>query len=438
MSAADVGRAIGASQGFTKKLREYDALFPIACRTGFNFKRQSTTDALPNLVSRSRHILPYGAAEVRLLYGSGYAIPGERTTTGFASAHVGLAPYFGAPAASVVSKDAIRRVTYKGDPNITVPSSQFVLTDAVGLRKNPGEHLGVQMYISGTTTANLIGMGRLCAYGKTWGREYGNPTTSTTDLSLTDAWPAFDTVSTHSPVAILGRCADGLRRSSVAIFGHSIVYGQVSLGGVSGYDTGDDDGNAGWVERTLASKRPFSAFTAPGDQMRFWTNKSTDVANQRFAAIAQCGFSDAIIQLEVNDLGLGPMIVTDYVEMWKGFVDNLLGMGMRVHICTPFPQTSSTDTWATDANQTVTTTGGKLVDLANWYQANAKAYGCASVIDLMATVSPGYTGKWRTDLNATLGMNSTGDGSHPSQAFNAWIASQNVFNPLALIPEFPA
>jgi hypothetical protein len=307
-----------------------------------------------------------------------------------------------------------------------------------------GVAIGLQFYGVGATATPIAGS-RETARAKTWGEEFGKLFASTTDLSLSQSsWPANDSNAraVPTPAVILGRCADGLRRSSVAIIGHSIAYGQVSGGGLLSRDQGDNDGNIGWIERTLASTRPFSAFTIPGDELRSWMGVnnasalSANYAAQRFALLS-LGFSDAIVQLEVNDFGT--ITVDQYQEIFKAFVTKLKGVGIRVHAVTPFPQSASSDVWATSANQTKSSKSDMLVDWADRLRTSAvSTWGCASVIDANAVLrDPIDLWKWRTDLNATLGIAITGDGTHPAEATNIWLAANPVFNVSTLIPEFP-
>lgn len=419
-------------------------LFPIGCRAGYNYNRNITTDALPAYLARSRHVLPYGAVEIAPVYVGGYGGLAEIETAGLAGIHVGLAPVWGAPAGNTYDVNAIRRVTRNGRFNMTIPIGEISQCDPVGVNIAAGVAIGLQFYGVGST-ANPIAGSRETARSKTWGEEFARLYASTSDLSLSQTgWPSNDSNARACmvPAVILGRCADGMRRSSVAIIGHSIPYGQVSGGGLLSRDQGDNDGNIGWIERTLASSRPFSAFTIPGDEMRNWmgvNNASPLAANyaaERFALLA-LGFTDAIVQLEINDFG--SITVDQYQEMFKSFVTKLNGIGIRVHAVTPFPQSASSDGWTTPGGQNKTTKSDMLVDWAARLRSNAVTnWGCASVIDANAVLRDAVDiWKWRTDLNVTLGIAITGDGTHPAEALNAWLAANPVFNVSTLIPVTP-
>jgi hypothetical protein len=438
-----VAKALMESPGVHKP-----AMFPVGCRATYNYRRNITTDALPIYISKSRHVLPYGAVEVAPVYVGGYGFLAEVETAGFAGVNIGLAPVWGAPAGNIYDVNAIKRLTRRGKFSMTIPAGEISQCDPVGINVSAGGAIGLQLFAPSAPDATPLSGSRETARAKTWGEELGKQVAAgSSNLSLSQSgWPANDTASRAclAPAIILGRCADGLRRSSVAIIGHSIPYGQVSGGGFLSRDTGDDDGNSGWIERTLASTRPFTAFTIPGDELRNWmgvNNGSPIAANyatQRFALLSM-GFTDAIVQLEVNDFG--SITVDQYQEIFKSFVRMLVGFSIRVHVCTPFPQANSTDGWTTSGLQTKTTLSDMIVDWAARLRTNAILWGCASVIDVNAVLrDPIDLWKWNTApaLLSAVGSGLTLDNTHPVQGLNSWLASNPVFNVSTLIPEFPA
>ncbi|KKB80787.1 hypothetical protein VW35_00840 [Devosia soli] len=418
------------------------SMFPIGCRAGYNYNRNITTDALPAYLSRSRHVLPYGASQIAPVYVGGHGALAEQESAGFSGVHVGLAPAWGAAAGNAYDVNAIRRVTRQGKFNMTIPAGEFSVCDPIGVDIAAGTAIGLQFYAVGSTTNPLAGS-RETARSKTWGEEFARLYASTSDLSLVQSgWPANDSNARACivPAVILGRTADGIRRSSVAIIGHSIAYGQVSGGGLLSRDTGDNDGNIGWIERWIASQRPFSAFTIPGDELRTWmgvNNANALAANyaaQRFALLS-LGFTDAIVQLEVNDFGT--ITVDQYEVLFRAFVNKLKGIGIRVHAVTPFPIADSTSTLAV---QTKHAKSDMIVDWAARVRTSAVAtWGCASVIDANAVLrDPVDTWKWRSDLDTLVGGASTVDFTHPSQLTTVWLAANLGVSATSLIPEFPS
>ena len=435
LSAADAqalrGLQIAADQGF----------FPVGCRTGYTYGRTSTSTANPRFLCRTRHILPYGAKDIQLLYAAGYTVPAERGMGGFSGLNVGMAPYWNAPIWTAYDKDAIKRMTRNGKFGLDCASGEFILTDRIGVARAPGDAIGLQHYIGGNTDAAQMWGGRLQAPARTWGDEYCFVSNSLADLSLTPTgWPTGTSGrGAITPVAILGRAPDGIKRSSILIIGHSIAYGSVqSGGGTGGYDPGDDDGNCGWIERTINSARPWTTFTAPGDRLMYWMgNDGTNKGDQRWGIIPALGVTDAIMQIEINDLGSGGLTQAQYLALLEAAVERLSGMGIRVHVVTAAPQTTSTDSWATQENQTVTATGTKLLAYNDWLRANYTTIGIASIIDLAVIIDPNETGKWRTDFNTEMGTAPTLDGTHFTPEFTAKVASLGVFDAEILVPEFP-
>lgn len=419
-------------------------LFPIGCRAGYNFNRHRTSDALPVFTSRTRHVMPYGASEIALVYAGGFAGVAEVESAYFSGIHIGLAPVWGAPSGNSYSVDAITRVTKKGKFNLAIPSGEVGYCDSIGVSVDRGGAIGLQFYGVGSTAVPVVG-GRETARGKTWGGEFAKvESTGTSDLSLSQSgWATVDNNAraSHTPSVILGRTKDGIRRSSVAIIGHSIPYGEVSGGGLNLRDSGDDDGNYGWIERTINSKRPFSSFCAPGDQLRNWLGVNNanalaaNYAGQRLSMLS-LGFSDCILQLEINDFG--PITVDQYEQIFRSMVRKVSGLGIKVHAVTPFPQTSSSDLWLTTVNQSKSTKSDMIVDWSNRLRDNGVSWGCSSIIDANLKLRDSVDSwKWRTDIVGSLGASPTLDGTHPTESLNSWISQQSFFDVDTLIPEFP-
>lgn len=413
-----------------------DGYQPIACRGGG--MDRGTVSASYQQMTRSRHVLPYGGRDIRLMIGGCIANVNEQGVA-LTAMHIGIEPVYNASAAfgagasgAAMIRKVEQNVAAGISANIAVPSTGVVVTDRVGMRVAAGDAIGIRAFLP--DAGSPLSRNRLAVSGSPFGGEPSQRgTTTTPDLaysgSLTDN---AGQGSVWTPHVILGRTLDGLRRSSVAIVGHSIVAGTTSVsGGGTSYDTLDADGNSGWIERTIGVSRPFSTFAKAGDRLKYWLQDYT-WSTRRFM-LMNGGFTDLILQLEANDFTGASLTVAQYTEFWKQFVDQILGAGIRVHAVTPSPISTSTDTWATAANQTG---NAVLADWATWLRSNAVSFGCTSVIDLAAfTADAGSPTKWRADLNATIGAPPTYDGTHFSQAMTQWVASAGVFSPTTLFPE---
>ncbi|MFO0906785.1 MAG: SGNH/GDSL hydrolase family protein [Isosphaeraceae bacterium] len=169
------------------------------------------------------------------------------------------------------------------------------------------------------------------------------------------------------------------------------------------YDTGDAYGDKGYLQRALGPTTPFVAFTRGSDSLQGWANR--DYA--RMAMIAASGCKNAIIELGVNDRSAGAATMESNLQK---LTNQLLSLGVNVYATTLTPVTSSTDGFATTANQTpdayVSTLATYNTDLA----ANYASWGLSGVFDVSAAVSssPG-SGLWAA--NGTIGYE-TIDGVH--------------------------
>lgn len=416
-----------------------DGYQPIACRGG-GLDRGAISASYQHM-TRSRHVLPYGGRDIRLMIGGCLANVNEQGVA-LTALHIGIEPVYNASAAFGVGASGaamIRKVEQNAAAGITadiaVPSTGVVVTDRVGIHVDAGGVIGIRAYLPDAGTP--LSRNRLPVSGSAFG---GEPAQRGTPTTADNAWSGSLTdnagqASVWTPHVILGRTLDGLRRTSVAIVGHSIMAGTTSVsGGSASYDTMDANGNSGWIERTIGVSRPFSTFAKSGDRLKYWLQDYT-WKTRRFM-LMNAGFTDLILQLEANDFTGASLTVAQYTEFWKQFVDQIIGAGIRVHAVAPSPISTSTDTWASAGNQTG---NAALADWTTYLRASAVSFGCASVIDLAAyTADPASPSKWRTDLNATLGVPPTYDGTHMTQAMTEWVAAAGVFAPTGLFPEFAA
>lgn len=98
-----------------------------------------------------------------------------------------------------------------------------------------------------------------------------------------------------------------------------------------------------------------------------------------------------------NDVS-GSGIATIQANFMK-IITPFLNRGVKVYGWTVTPYTTSTDLWATTANQTIQSTGAETdrVALNAWLRANYSAIGMSGLIDAAHAIDPTDSGKWSTD-----------------------------------------
>ena len=237
--------------------------------------------------------------------------------------------------------------------------------------------------------------------------EYGG---AGTDITLNGTAPATSAgMYCYQPIAIIGEL--DTPKPSFVFIGTSIIWAQAS--GSPTEDQGDSDGYVGWAERAAGNKVAWSNFAAPGDRMSSFVNPTT--AQYRLSALEYLRPSHVLDEYLANDLSdTFTNIQANKIKLWT----MLQSMGVKhIWISTGFPQTTSTDGWATTANQTPNSPANANMQSYNTWilGTDLSQYGVEKVIDLRSVVesSPG-SGLWVP--------NATADGVHPKASYEATIA----------------
>jgi hypothetical protein len=214
------------------------------------------------------------------------------------------------------------------------------------------------------------------------------------------------------PVGILGTPVDGSPVECVFLLGDSIGYGAAEV-----VTEGDTYGNRGYVARGFGSEGYYLWNMArPGA-----TIASVRVGNSPVKlALFQDYASHLLYELGENSLGVGN-VLTDWesaVTDWKAARAGAKAVASKV-LC----KTSSTDSWATEANQTVAandqyvatiTTGKPRFNLRLAIDDLITSGLLEGAVDALPYVKePGTEDKWITTGAANY---ATSDGLHPSEA----------------------
>lgn len=225
--------------------------------------------------------------------------------------------------------------------------------------------------------------------------EWCNVGTGLTDQTQTA------TVQTHSYAApgqangygfepmVLGRLSD--YTPVLALIGDSITQGTV----VTGPDSAT--GEAGW-SRAFRGAIPVVNLARQAEV----TSNFTSRPHGRLSLIEDA-VTHAVVAYGRNDvtaLVAAATIVANARKVW----DLLRTRGIKVFAATVTPVTTSSDTWATTSNQTVSSPQ-EVIRLAynTLLRDNWQTYGLSGVIDFARAVDPSDTGKWGADSVAGKG-----------------------------------
>lgn len=374
---------------------------------------------------RSRHILPYGGKDLVMVYAGFKLLPAETDVTDLTAFHIGIEPEWGVQSSWVdgylYAGAVIRQVTAGGNFDMSAAPKNLLFTDPVPITVPAAGAIGHRVFIPTSSTATRSRRG-LQALG-----EYGIKGTGLTDQSVGSGnFPTSggDTVL-FVPVSILGKPLDGRRRPSLLIWGDSIDYGTISTSGGSGYDSMDADGNMGWVERSLASKIPFSNFGTPSDGMRFITSTSGGGTGRmrRMRTFAALGYTHCLLKFGANDAS--SYSADQMIACWKLLASEIQALGMKLIAVTPPPQGGVTNGAASGNGNTA------IRDFSAWLRANAvQNFAADRLIDLNALLASSSTpANWNMAIALPNGAPPTWDGTHFSQELTQWLVQQAVLTP---------
>lgn len=221
------------------------------------------------------------------------------------------------------------------------------------------------------------------------------------------------------PVAIMGIPKKKL--PAIIAIGDSRTIGSGSgLETIEPHDKVDADGNIGPFEKSLSRTRnkcfyPWSNFSGGGIALDhyFGTNPANLSGHQHLLDLVSLIKPDAIyFHLNTNDIFTGQPEAT-ILSREQQFVKELKGLGVKKIIgATTDPETSSTDNYATVANQTVKSQEAVRVNRNNKLMNGTWDVEYDEIVDYRGiSESSLNSGKWVANGTAKY---ATGDGTHTS------------------------
>jgi lysophospholipase L1-like esterase len=201
----------------------------------------------------------------------------------------------------------------------------------------------------------------------------------------------FD-IDVYGPIAVIGRT--GRWQPSWCIVGDSIGEGYVD-------DTvGDGHNQSGWWQRSMDGMVGASTQAKAGENSGQWL---ADRNRQR--QMAQ--YSHVVDAFGRNDLSTGvnlPALYEQKKRMWG--IMRRAGVRVIVGVLPP-PKTTTTDTWATTANQTADSGGGPEYEAYCTWILSQVGVSIDAVLDQRAAVATYTGGAWKWNPGYTA------DGTHP-------------------------
>lgn len=307
-------------------------------------------------------------------------------------------------------------VTFRGAVSADIIGGMDVISDIVYVPITKGQYFWTRSYVHVANTSHTYPVRFQTALSTEGYTNY----LSGTDVDATVSG-AISAASSQSfgPSTVVGIVSGTGANTGVVKVGDSIAAGSSDVSDTSGPISGFIDRAliaAGCGEVSIARSSSVSGdFTSGAMSMRF--------------PLARFG-QQAIVAIGINDAGGGVSLVTYQANM-TSLVASLKAQGVRdIYACTLAPESTSTDSWATLANQTPGRTGGAgqaaheaLRQSYNTWLRTVPAI-FTGVFDTGALVEQGGasapTGKWIVNGSANY---LTLDGLHPNPVGHALMAS---------------
>lgn len=188
------------------------------------------------------------------------------------------------------------------------------------------------------------------------------------------------------PCAIIGRVKGSF--ASVVLLGDSVGDGFGDFGDPA-------NGLQGHLTRALDNLVPWTKFTRPGHSYLNLVN----AANHRRMLSSVAGtYTHVFIQLGTNDLYANARTFLQTQQSILSVVGNFADRGVKVILCTVPPVTTSTDSWATPGNQTISNNpvgaNGHRISVNDWIRAGVP--GVTAVFDFADIVETSRnSGIWK-------------------------------------------
>ena len=307
-------------------------------------------------------------------------------------------------------------VFFNGSRTYTMTSGEIVTSDKIPYSLKFGVDTGffIRIWVAVSATTDSICTSYIQntkAYPTTanqWTTYRSVGAANTFPDDITTNWSKDLGQNEFAPVLVRGWSTDGGAIPSVVVVGSSSAQGVGDTQQAPYYVPG-------YLARSLcAAKIPYFNCSESGETA---ANFLADGAAKRRKLIALCNSTHSINTYGSNDIGDGATYA-DMVIRLQRIEKVLRGFGTEPYFCTYTPATTSTDSWATVANQTVQSPIRH--QLSDWLRQSSGF----NVIDLEAVSDSGlsagttFTGKWRVDLGQP-----TIDGLHGTAVLHNIISS---------------
>lgn len=307
----------------------------------------------------------------------------------------------------------VTQVKFGGSAQGSAASGANLTSDAVAISIPRGARFWLRYYMTSTAGMIYVGGNTLNYIDEANGDCFEFGASGVTDKTLsgtytnTSAGQGF----CSPPLAIVGPT----RRPSFVCYGDSRFTGLMDRYGDAAFQHGE-------VERGIGREFAVSMFSQSSETAAGFASGSgaRRMAMAAYASHAICGYG-------INDLGAGASTVqTRLAAVWTAI--KAANPAIKVHQTTISPSTTSTDSWATLANQTVFSSESQRTAVNAYIRGQpAPLDGVLDIADVVE--SSRNSGKWATSLTADTSISGAWDGLHQTPLMCERIAAHAMFSP---------
>jgi hypothetical protein len=357
---------------------------------------QSLSATNKQFMSRSRHICRTSVSQLKIVVAN------------FFGSNVDFLP--GGPATYTASIEypagTFTQVTFSGSATGTVADGDFLLSDFVNVTIPQDADFFVRMFYNNAAGIVFCGMNHQDTAN---GDQFAFAVSGVVDMTMGGTIPST-AGNAAFPAAIVGMST----KPVVALIGDSRCYGQAdTYVGTSG--------NRGEIAPSIAPSLATLSVATPSDRCSAWPTN-----HPKRLALVKAYATHAVVQLGINDFAgnrTAAQVQTDNLAIGAA-------IALPSWYCTVAPKTTSTDSFATLANQTINAQDAARVTYNNAVRAGLPgASGFFEIAD--PTESSRDSGKWIVNGTANF---ATSDGLHENHPANAAITASGNIDPSVFDP----
>jgi lysophospholipase L1-like esterase len=315
--------------------------------------------------------------------------------------------------------NVIMPVTFNGARSVVIQPGATVLSDPLGVDITKATTFYTRTYVS-VASGERFPRGGYITASSGEGNNYADPAgadlTAIGSASLTGVGT---NVRVFGPSMILGRVKDP-GKAVIPIVGDSIAQGS-------------QDNDRGYIQRGLGDNYSFQKLAFPGESLDGWTGNNGLTRMRRASLMAQVAPTHVICEYGRNNMS-SATIQADTLAAWT----SLRRMNVSVYQTTITPQTTSSDSWVTVANQTVAnaTYEGRRVAFNDWLRDGAPiSAGAPVAVGTVSAIRAGESGHplsgWFEIADLSESARNSGkwkasyttDGTHPNATAAAALAA---------------